>query len=211
MKEPLVPFDQAYIENLIYSLRYVVKDLRKPAALLISKEYNKNPFLILISCLLSLRAKDTASYPVSKELFLLAKTPQQLLKIPRSDLENIIYSVGFYRQKADTLISVSQELIIRFKGEVPKSEIDLLSIKGIGRKTANLVLGEAFGIPAICVDVHVHKISNMLGLVNTKNPTETEFALQEIIPKQYWIEWNYLLVAWGQNRCRPSLPNIGSN
>ena len=177
-----------------------------PAVTQIVKEYGRDPFLVLVSCLLSLRTKDTVSFPASQKLFQLAKNPQQLLKIPSSQLETIIYPVGFYRQKAKQLHEMSRQLIEQFDGKVPQTEQELLSLKGVGRKTANLVLGEGFGIPAICVDTHVHRISNRLGLVKTKTPEETEVALKELLPKRYWIAYNRLLVMWGQNVCVPISP-----
>jgi endonuclease-3 len=123
-----------------------------------------------------------------------------MLKLSSGTIEKLIYPVGFYRNKARSILSVSAELLKRFKGKVPKTSEDLLSIKGVGLKTANLVLSEAFRIPAICVDTHVHRISNQIGLVNTKTPEETEKKLMEILPKRYWREFNPLLVMWGQNR-----------
>jgi len=167
--------------------------------------YGKDPFLILISCLLSLRTRDTVTLPVSLKLFSYARTPTDLLKIPVSQLEKIIYPVGFYKRKSKLLHEISKELIERFDGKVPSNEADLLSLKGVGHKTAALVLGEAFGIPAICVDTHVHRISNLLGLVHTKTPEQTEIELKKILPKKYWIEWGRLLVKWGQNTPRSSL------
>ena len=121
-------------------------------------------------------------------------------------IEKLIYPTGFYRKKAALLHEVSQDLIERFKGKVPKTEQELLSINGVGRKTANLVLGVAFDIPAICVDTHVHRVSNRLGLVKTKTVDETEIALKKILPPEYWVEYNHLLVVWGQNICVPISP-----
>lgn len=187
-------------------LRKATAKLEKPAVSHVVQAYGRDPFLILISCLLSLRAKDTASLPVSLKLFDRAKTPQEILKIPRSELEKLFYSIGYYRQKAKTVHEVCQELIERFNGKVPNNQHDLLSLKGVGIKTANLVLGEGFGIPAICVDIHVHRISNRLGLVETKTAEQTEAALREILPQEYWIEFNHLLVMWGQNICVPISP-----
>lgn len=192
--------------KIIHILQKATETFQAPAADVIAREYDRDPFLILISCLLSLRAKDTASLPVSKNLFKVAHTPQQMVALSREELEKIIYSIGFYRQKTKQLQEVSQELLERFDGKVPHTEDELLSIKGIGRKTANLVLGVAFGIPALCVDIHVHRISNRLGLVKTKTPEETEKALRKILPKKYWIEFNKLLVMWGQNICVPVSP-----
>jgi endonuclease III len=187
-------------------LRKATANLQKPAVSHVVSRFGRDPFPILISCLLSLRAKDTASLPIALKLLERAKTPQEILKIPRSELEKLFYSVGYYRQKAKTIHEVCLELIERFDGKVPNNQQDLLSIKGVGIKTANLVLGEGFGIPAICVDIHVHRISNRLGLVQTKTAEQTEAALREILPQEYWIEYNHLLVMWGQNVCVPVSP-----
>ena len=128
------------------------------------------------------------------------------MKISISQLEKIIFTAGFYKQKSQTLIEVSNTLLTKFNSIVPKTREELLSIKGIGRKTANLVLGKAFNIPAICVDVHVHRISNRLGIIKTKTVEETETELEKIIPQDLWIEWNKYLVIWGQNKCTPRKP-----
>lgn len=170
-----------------------------PLSVSIIKEYGQDPFLLLISCLLSLRAKDSKTLPITRELFAHARTPQEILEIPLVQLEKLIYSIGFYKNKARTLRSVSADLIKRFGGHVPRTLPELLSIKGVGHKTANLILGMAYGIPAICVDVHVHRLANMLGLVHTKTPLETEKELEALLPKKYWIEVNHTLVALGQN------------
>lgn len=192
--------------EIIKVLKVATEGMQPPMSEVIAKEYDKDPYLILISCLLSLRNKDTSTLPISRKLFVVAKTPQQILNIPIQKLESIIYSIGFYKNKAKMLHSVSQELLSRFDGKVPSNRQDLLSIKGIGPKTASLVLGIAYDIPAICVDVHVHRISNRIGLIKTRTPEETEVALMEILPKNYWIEWNKLLVMWGQNICTPISP-----
>ena len=192
--------------KIIQMLRGATKRMPKTASTLIIERYGKSPYLILISCLLSLRTKDTTSYPASCRLFAKAKTPQRMLKLRLSAIEKLIYPVGFYRNKAKSILSVSEDIIDRFDGKVPNSKDDLLSLHGVGLKTANLVLAEAFDIPAICVDTHVHKISNRLGLVKTKTPDETESALRELLPKKYWIEYGRLLVIWGQNICVPISP-----
>lgn len=191
---------------VVTKLQSATAHMVQPAVLHIIDHHGKDPYLILISCILSLRAKDTASLPVSLALFKHAKTPQEMLKIPRAELERILFSIGYYRQKARTVHELSQELIDRFQGKVPCTQEELLSLKGVGLKTANLVLGEAFDIPAICVDIHVHRISNRLGLVQTKTPEETELALKEILPQKYWVLYNRLLVMWGQNICVPVSP-----
>lgn len=187
-------------------LRQATKNMQKPMVTVLTDEFGHDPFIMLISCLLSLRAKDTATLPVCRQLFNAAKTPQDILKIPITQLEKLLYSIGFYKRKAQLLHDVCTDLIARFAGKVPNTEQELLSIKGVGRKTANLVLGEGFGIPAICVDIHVHRISNRLGLVNTKTPHETEEQLKVLLPQEYWVEFNRLLVTWGQNICVPVSP-----
>lgn len=161
---------------------------------------------MLIGCLLSLRAKDTASLPASLQLFKEAQTPQRLVQLPLRQIEKIIYSVGYYRSKAKQLKAVSHELLDRFGGKVPDTYDELISIKGVGPKTANLVLGEGFGKQALYVDIHVHRISNRLGLVKTSKPEETQIELEKIIPKRYWNEYSCLLVTWGQNVCVPISP-----
>lgn len=180
--------------------------MEQPASSVIIEKYGRDPYLVLISCLLSLRTKDTVSLPASIRLFEYAKTPHEMLKVPISKIEKLIYPTGFYRRKAALLHAVSQDLITRFKGKVPADMDQLLSIKGVGHKTANLVLGVAFEIPSICVDTHVHKVSNRLGLVKTKTPDETEIELKKILPREYWIEYNHLMVQWGQNICVPVSP-----
>jgi endonuclease III len=159
-----------------------------------------------VSCLLSLRTKDTTTFPACLRLFNKARTAKQVIALSQEELEKLIYPVGFYRRKATLLHTISNDILYRFNGKVPNTETELLSIPGVGRKTANLVLGEAFNIPAMCVDTHVHRISNRLGLVNTDTPEETEIALKAIVPREYWIEYNRLLVMWGQNICTPISP-----
>ena len=195
-----------HVIQIISILKKETKKYVAPAIDQIVVEYGREPFLILISCLLSLRTRDVTSLEVSKRLFQVAKTPKQLLSIPLPELEKILYSVGFYKRKAGIIQSVSKELLEKFSGRVPQTEQELLSIKGIGQKTANAVLGYAFDIPALCVDTHVHQLVNRLGWVKTKTPEQTEKALKEIVPKHYWIELNYLLVTWGQNICTPVRP-----
>ena len=192
--------------KIIKILRKATQGMTPPAAVEIVQTYGKDPYLILISCLLSLRTRDTTSVAASHRLFKLAKTPEEMLKLPVPSIEKAIYPTGFYHRKAALLHTVSQDLIDRFDGKVPDSYQKLQSIKGVGGKTANLVLGVAFDIPAICVDTHVHRISNRLGIINTKTIEQTEQALKKIIPKQYWVEWNHLLVVWGQNICVPISP-----
>ncbi len=188
-----------YAAQIIRILKKATKNLPEPMSNLIKKEYHNDPFLILISCLLSLRARDTVTYPVCKELFKKARTPQQFIDMPLHQLEEIIHRIGFYRRKAHSIKEVSKDILKRFNGKVPSDEQDLLSIKGVGRKTANLVRGVAFDIPAMVVDTHVHKLSNKLGLVSTKTPEQTEKMLMSILPRSQWIEYSRLLVQCGQH------------
>lgn len=194
------------IVSIIKMLRIATKNMVPPAATAIIQHYGKNPFLILVSCVLSPRTKDTVSLPASQRLFDYARSPQELLLLSSETIEKLIYPVGFYRQKASQLRKLSSMLIEKYNGIVPSTKKDLLTLPGVGPKIANLVLGDAFGIPAICVDTHVHRISNRLGLVKTTTPLETERALEEIIPVSYWSEYNKLMVMLGQNICLPTSP-----
>jgi len=189
-------------EKLLFFLEHLSNGFHPPMSVMLTNDFGKNPFIILVSCLLSLRARDTVVYPISKLLFARARTPQDILAIPVEELERLFYSIGFYRRKAQIVRQVCQELITRFNGQVPSNEAELLSLPGVGRKTANLVRAEGFGIPAICVDTHVHRLANTFGLVSTKTPEQTERALQRLLPQAWWIRVNRILVTWGQNVCK---------
>ncbi len=193
-------------ESIIRQLRAVTASFTLPLIDQIIEECGHDSYLILISCLLSLRVKDTTTIHVCRELFARIRTPYELLALPLDELERIIFRTGFYRNKARVLRFVSQELINRFDSQVPQTREELLSIKGIGHKTANLVLGMAFGLPYVCVDTHVHRISNRLGLIKTKSVEQSELELEKRLPKNLWIEWNTQLVMWGQNICGPLSP-----
>jgi endonuclease III len=194
------------IPLMVQALRNHTHGLPLPLADTIIAEYGKDPYLILISCLLSLRAKDAMTIHVCRKLFARARTPQHMVAISRPELERLVYRTGFYKTKARVVHNVSAALIENFKGKVPRSKDALLQMKGIGPKTANLVMSLAFGQPEICVDTHVHRISNRLGLVRTTTVEATEDELRKVLPKKYWIEWNKLLVMWGQNICTPRFP-----
>jgi endonuclease-3 len=167
---------------------------------------SKNPYQVLISTLLSLRTKDEVTSGAVKRLFARASTPEEMVKLKEEEIQKLIYPVGFYRNKAVLLIDVSRRILEEFDGKVPQDLQTLLSFKGVGRKTANLVLALGYGIPAICVDVHVHRISNRLGFVKTKTPEETEFALMKQVPETYWSRINDLMVGFGQVICKPVSP-----
>ncbi len=165
-----------------------------------------NPYLVLIACILSLRTNDKTTYPATLRMLELAKTPQEMAKVSEEDLANAIYPVGFYKNKAKQIIELSKTIVEKLNGKVPDTIENLTKFNGVGRKTANLVLAKGFGIPAICVDVHVHRIFNRIGYVNTKTPDETEFALREKLPQKYWLDINTLMVTHGQNVCKPTKP-----
>ena len=169
-----------------------------------SKRYS--PYQTLISCILSLQAKDEITEVISEELFRIAKTPEEMLKLPLKKLEKIIFSSGYYHNKAKTIRHISQELIDKFDSQVPDTREALMSIKGIGPKTANIVLAFSFGKDYIPVDVHVHITSNRLGWVKTKYPEQTEIALMEILPKKYWREINGILILFGKQICDTRSP-----
>lgn len=166
----------------------------------------QSPFRILIATILSLRTKDTLTAVVAPRLFAVADTPGAMLELSEERLAELIFPVGFYRNKARTIRQVCEVLLQRYAGAVPSDLDALLSLPGVGRKTANLVLTAGFGLPGICVDTHVHRICNRWGYVATKNPDATEFALREKLPTEYWILINGLLVTLGQNICHPTSP-----
>ena len=166
----------------------------------------RSPFHLLVSCVISLRTKDEVTHNASRRLYKLANTPAELAALDEGAIASAIYTAGFYNTKAGQLRRIATILIDSHGGEVPADEAAMLELPGVGRKTANLVLGLGFDIPAICVDTHVHRISNRLGLVETKTPDATEKALQVVLPKDLWIDINDLLVTFGQNRCHPTSP-----
>ncbi len=195
----------SHINNVIKILK---KNLEVGTLPIVSHlaENQRDPFVILISTLLSLRTKDEVTAVATDRLFELASTPEEMLKIPLDKIAKAIYPVGFYRVKAKNIHHASRELIGRFSSKVPVNIDDLLSIKGVGRKTANLVVSLAYGKDAICVDTHVHRISNRLGYVKTKTPDETEFALRKKLPIRHWIIYNTIMVAFGRKTCKPVSP-----
>lgn len=195
---------QANIHSVVRILREEVRNYREPAVTVVARR--REPFRVLISCLLSLRTKDDVTAAASSRLFSIADTPAGIGHLPLDVIEKAIFPVGFYRTKAATLRRVSLEILDRYGGRVPDQIDELLALKGVGRKTANLVVTLAYGKPGICVDTHVHRISNRLGWVATRTPESTETALREVLPSEYWIEINDLLVTYGQNVCTPLSP-----
>lgn len=185
----------------------LLKDAKQPQSEFVKlMDSFKNPYLVLIACILSLRTNDKTTYPATLRMLELAKTPKEMKNVSVEDLSKAIYPVGFYDNKARQIIELSKTIDEELCGKVPDEIEDLIKFKGVGRKTANLVLSLGFNKPAICVDVHVHRIFNRLGYIKTKTPEETEFALREKLPQQYWIDINTLLVTHGQNVCKPIKP-----
>jgi endonuclease III len=165
---------------------------------------------VLIACILSLRTQDTTTGPAAARLFAVAATPAAMRTLPAARLARLIYPVGFYRTKARVILGICRDLLERFDGRVPDTIDELLTLNGVGRKTANLVVTMGFGKPGICVDTHVHRISNRLGYVRTRTPEETETALRATLPRRFWIGYNDLLVAFGQNVCTPISPRCST-
>ena len=173
---------------------------------ILKNSFERNPYTILMATLLSLRTKDENTALVCAKLFKPAITPQELLEIPLEQLEQIVRPTGMYRKKAQTLREVSSNLIERFQGHVPNTKEELLSLKGVGEKTANIVLNNAFHIPTIAVDTHVHRLPNLWKFIETTSEKETFKALCEKVPQEFWNQLNFTLVSFGQTICLPRNP-----
>ncbi len=197
--------NQKEIHQAIRILRREVPKWQTPIVTLVA-ENSESPFQVLISCILSLRTQDTTTAQATRRLFALADEPQTMARLSTKKIEKAIYPVGFYHTKAKNIRDICRTLIKEYSGEVPDEIDELLKLKGVGRKTANLVVTLGYRKPGICVDTHVHRISNRWGYVRTKNPKETEFALRAKLPQQYWLDYNDLLVTFGQHLCRPISP-----
>lgn len=194
------------VDVAIKILRKEVEQWKTPIVTTYSRENKRPAFHVLISCLLSLRTRDEQTAAASRRLFAVADTPQAIAAMDTDEIEKLIYPVGFYRNKAKSIRDVCRVIIEKYDGEAPDTIEELLTFKGVGRKTANLVVTLGYNKPGICVDTHVHRISNIWGYVQTKTPDHTEMALREKLPKKYWIEFNDLLVSFGQNLCKPISP-----
>lgn len=194
------------LPKAIKILKQEYKRFKTPYVTEVAATQRKDPFKVLISCIVSLRTKDETTRQASERLFALGSTPSSLAVLDQKIIEKAIYPAGFYRTKARTIRELSGEIINKHNGKVPDTIDELLAFKGVGRKTANLVVTMGFGKPGICVDTHVHRITNRWGFVSAKTPDETEFALRKKLPKRYWLIINDLLVAYGQNLCKPISP-----
>jgi endonuclease-3 len=193
------------IHSAVRLLRREAPKWQTPVVTLIA-EASDSPFKVLISCILSLRTQDSTTAQASRRLFALADSPETMVRLTAKKIEQAIFPVGFYRTKAKTILEICRSLNENYRGRVPDEIDELIKFKGVGRKTANLVVTLGYNKPGICVDTHVHRISNRWGYVKTATPEKTEVALREKLPKQYWIEYNDLLVSFGQQLCRPISP-----
>jgi len=200
-----MPRTSADIHRIIRTLQRTSRQWNPTAVSAVAQD-SRDPFQVLISCLISLRTKDAVTAEASARLFRLARTPDGMRELPVARIARAIYPAGFYRTKANTIKGISRTLLEKHDGRVPDDLETLLTLKGVGRKTANLVLTVGYGKPGICVDTHVHRISNRLGIVKTKTPEQTETALLQVLPSRYWILLNDLLVTFGQNVCKPISP-----
>ncbi len=169
-------------------------------------ERKRDPFRLLVACVISLRTKDAVTAAASARLFAVAATPRAVAALDEARIATLIFPAGFYNTKSRQIREIARRIVDERGGRVPAEREALLALPGVGRKTANLVLGLGFGVPAICVDTHVHRISNRLGLVRTRTPEQTEYALELVLPKRYWIDVNDLLVTFGQQICQPVSP-----
>ena len=193
------------IRKVIHLIEKEVAKWELPIVSSMAEEHS-GPFPILISTILSLRTKDEVTAKAAERLLALARTPEEMIKLSEGKIIKAIYPVGFYRTKTKTIIHISKELINRFQSRVPDTIEQLLTLKGVGRKTANLVVALGYNKEGLCVDTHVHRISNRLGYVKTKTPEETEYALREKLPSKYWLRYNTLMVAFGRHVCVPISP-----
>jgi len=199
----------AEIHEAMAILQKAVRQWQTPAVTIVSQREG-DPFKVLISCILSLRTQDKTTAAASARLFALAGTPAEMVRLPRELIEQAIYPVGFYRNKAAQILEICRVLLETYGGQVPDEIDELLKFKGVGRKTANLVVTLGFGKPGICVDTHVHRICNRWGYVRTRSPEETESALRAKLPREYWLIINDLLVTFGQNQCTPVSPRCST-
>ncbi|MFP4380645.1 MAG: endonuclease III domain-containing protein [Candidatus Sumerlaeia bacterium] len=182
-----------------------MKQWKDPIVTAMSRK-KREPFKVLIATVLSLRTKDDCTAEAAKRLFKLADTPRKILNLDEKTIAQAVYPVGFYNTKAKNILDICQNLVDRYNGQTPDEIDELLTLKGVGRKVANLVLTQGYNKPAICVDTHVHRITNRWGYVETSHPDETEMVLREVLPKKHWIIINDLLVTYGQNLCMPTSP-----
>lgn len=192
-----------YIDEIVKNIK--IANLPQTEFVKMMEDF-KDPFKVLICCILSLRTNDKTTYPCSLRMLELGTKPEDFLTIDVDTLAEAIYPVGFYKNKAQQILDISKELVEKYNSKVPNSIEEMVKFKGVGRKTANLVMAKGFGLPAICVDIHVHRISNRIGWVKTNTPEETEMELRKLLPEKHWLDINTILVTFGQNLCKPQRP-----
>ena len=207
MKQDKKKLDDAYFETIFHQFQGVLNSIGKtlPAVSLVAVEL-QDPYYVLISTVISLRTKDDVTIKASRRLFDVASTPEDMIKLSVEEIEKLIYPAGFYKRKAIQIKEISKILVEKYDGKVPSNAEELMALPGVGLKTTNLTLNLGFGIVAICVDCHVHQITNRLGWIKTKTPEESEKALMQIMPKRFWIPLNELLVSYGQEVCTSVSP-----
>jgi len=197
---------QADIPTVHRALARAFRKAKAPIIDLVAAQ-TRDPFHVLVGTILSARTKDETTAAACARLFRRVRTPADLRQVPRAELERLIFPVGFYHTKAQHLKQLPDTLDRKFGGRIPRTVEELCELPGVGRKTANLVVVLGFDLPGICVDVHVHRICNRLGLIRTRDPLETEMTLRKILPLRYWKTWNSYLVSFGQTQCRPVRPH----
>jgi len=197
--------DVETLEKVIEIIKSECKNFEKPIVTEIAQR-DRNPYKVLIGCILSLRTKDEVTSRAAERLFSKASNPYNMMNLSKGEIAELIYPAGFYNVKSENIIKISKILIDKYGGKTPDNIDELLDLPGVGRKTANLVLTVGYNKPGICVDTHVHRISNRLGFVKTKTPEKTEFELRKKLPLKHWIIYNDLLVTYGQNICKPVSP-----
>lgn len=195
------------VAPVLTRLGRAIRGMEEPAVEKISADTREDPFQVLVSTMLSAQTRDPVTHAASTRLFRAARTPRTLAALPRATIERLIYPVSFYRVKSRSVKEACRQIVERFGGRVPDTMTDLLTLPGVGRKTANLVLILSHASrDNICVDTHVHRIANRLGWVSTRTPEQTEHALYRVVPRRFWPRVNLYLVTWGQNVCRPVYP-----
>ena len=198
-------FEDKNIGRVLRVLKKEVKNWDVPVINFMAAS-TRDPFKVLVSTILSLRTKDETTAAASKRLFEKASTPEEVIRLGENKISKLIYPVGFYKVKAKRIVKLCKQLVDEYGSVVPDSLEELLKFDGVGRKTANLVVTTGFNKPGVCVDIHVHRISNRLGYIKTRTPEQTETELRKKLPKRYWIDYNFLLVSFGQHLCRPVSP-----
>lgn len=213
VKPEWFPHGEKYASKVLSSIvgpvRKAVRKEKDPSVTTIARK-TRSPFRVLVSTVISARTKDEVTSGASRRLYELADTPEKMAGLRVDRIEKAIYPAGFYKNKAKAIKELSRMLLTDFGGNVPDTIDELVRLPGVGRKTANLVLTLGFGMPAICVDTHVHRVTNRLGVISTNNPEETEYALRRVLPVKHWIEINDLLVMYGKKVCTPVSPRCSA-